>query len=67
MTSTDLQATVAHMGAAARAASTKMAAASTAPKNQALLALARLLRGDGGALVEANAKDIAAAEAAGTA
>jgi len=67
MTSTDLQATVAHMGAAARAASTKMAAASTAPKNQALLALARLLRGDGGALVEANAKDIAAAEAAGLA
>jgi len=67
MTSTDLQATVAHMGAAARAASTKMAAASTAAKNQALLALARLLRGDGGALAEANAKDIAAAEAAGLA
>ena len=67
MTSIDLQATVAHMGAAARAASTKMAAASTAAKNQALLALARLLRGDGGALAEANAKDIAAAEAAGLA
>ena len=67
MTSIDLQATVAHMGAAARAASTKMAAASTAAKNQALLALARLLRGDGSALAEANAKDIAAAEAAGLA
>jgi len=67
MTSTDLQATVAHMGAAARAASTKMAAAPTAAKNQALLALARLLRGDSTALAAANAKDIAAAEAAGLA
>lgn len=67
MTSTDLQATVAHMGAAARAASTKMAAAPTAAKNQALSALARLLRGDTAALAEANAKDIAAAEAAGLA
>jgi glutamate-5-semialdehyde dehydrogenase len=67
MTSTDLQATIAHMGAAARAASTKMAAASTAQKDAALRALARLLRGDTGALAEANAKDIAAAEAAGLA
>ena len=67
MTSTDLQATVAHMGAAARAASTRMAAASTAAKNQALLALARLLRGDTAALAAANARDIAAAEAAGLA
>jgi glutamate-5-semialdehyde dehydrogenase len=67
MTSTDLQATVAHMGAAARAASTKMAAAPTAAKNQALSALARLLRGDTAALAEANEKDIAAAEAAGLA
>lgn len=67
MTSTDLQATVAHMGAAARAASTKMAAASTAAKNQALLALARRLRGDTAALAEANARDVAAAEAAGLA
>jgi glutamate-5-semialdehyde dehydrogenase len=38
MTSTDLQATIAHMGAAARAASTKMAAAPTAARNAALLA-----------------------------
>jgi len=67
MTSTDLQATVAHMGVAARAASTKMAAASTAAKNAALLALARLLRGDTGALQAANARDIAAAVAAGLA
>ncbi|CAN7538656.1 glutamate-5-semialdehyde dehydrogenase [Rhizobacter sp. LjRoot28] len=67
MTSTDLQATVAHMGAAARAASTKMAAASAAAKNQALLALARRLRGDTAALAEANARDVSAAEAAGLA
>ena len=67
MTSTDLQATVAHMGAAARAASTKMAAASTAAKNAALLALARLLRESGAPLAEANQKDIAAATAAGLA
>jgi glutamate-5-semialdehyde dehydrogenase len=67
MTSTDLQATIAHMGAAARAASTKMAAASTASKNEALRALARLLRGDSAPLAEANARDIAAAEAAGLA
>ncbi|MEO8155223.1 MAG: glutamate-5-semialdehyde dehydrogenase [Rhizobacter sp.] len=64
MTSTDLQATVAHMGAAARAASTKMAAAPTAAKNAALIALARLLRTSGVSLAEANQKDIAAAQAA---
>jgi glutamate-5-semialdehyde dehydrogenase len=54
MTSTDLQATIAHMGAAARAA-----------KNQALLARARRLRGEAAALAPANARDIEAAEAAG--
>ena len=67
MTSTDLQAIVAGMGSAARAASTKMAAASAAAKNQALLALARRLRGDTAALAEANARDVSAAEAAGLA
>ena len=67
MTSTDLQATIAHMGAAARAASTKMAAAPTAAKNAALLALARLLRSEQAALVPANTKDIEAAQAAGLA
>jgi len=65
MTSTDLQATIAHMGAAARAASTKMAAAPTAAKNKALTALARLLRSESAALQPANAKDIGAAQAAG--
>jgi len=67
MTSTDLQASIALMGAAARAAATKMAAASTAAKNAALLALAARLRGDTAALAAANAQDIAAAEAAGLA
>ena len=65
MTSTDLQAAIAHMGAAARAASAQMAAASTAAKNTALLALARRLREQPAALQAANAKDIAAALAAG--
>jgi glutamate-5-semialdehyde dehydrogenase len=67
MTSTDLQATIAHMGAAARAASRKMAAAPTAAKNAALVALARLLRESAAPLAEANQKDIAAATAAGLA
>jgi glutamate-5-semialdehyde dehydrogenase len=67
MNATDLQATVAHMGAAARAASTKMAAAPTAAKNAALTSLARLLRESHAPLAEANQKDIAAATAAGLA
>jgi len=67
MTSTDLQATIAHMGAAARAASARMAAASTASKNTALLALARLLREQPKALRDANERDVSAAVAAGLA
>jgi glutamate-5-semialdehyde dehydrogenase len=67
MTSTDLQAAIAHMGAAARGASTRMAAASTAAKNEALMALARLLRTNTAPLAQANQQDIAAAEAAGLA
>jgi glutamate-5-semialdehyde dehydrogenase len=67
MTSADLQATIAHMGVAARAASTTMAAASTAARNAALMALARLLRHERGSLGDANAKDIAAAQAQGLA
>ena len=65
MTTTDLQATIAQMGIAARAASAKMAAAPTAAKNQALVALARLLRSECEALQPANARDIDAANAAG--
>ena len=67
MTSTDLQATIAHMGAAARAASARMAAAATAPKNAALLALARLLREKPKSLRDANERDVSAAVAAGLA
>jgi glutamate-5-semialdehyde dehydrogenase len=65
MTSADLQATIAHMGVAARAAGTTMAAASTAAKNATLLALSRRLRSQGAALRAANAQDIAAAQSAG--
>jgi glutamate-5-semialdehyde dehydrogenase len=67
MTSTDLQATIAHMGASARAAAPRMAAASTAAKNAALLALARLLRDETDLLQSANARDVDAALAAGLA
>ena len=66
MNAPDLQAVVARMGASARAASAHMAAASTASKNHALTALARLLRADVDALVAANALDLEAAAAAGT-
>jgi glutamate-5-semialdehyde dehydrogenase len=71
MSTTDLQESVAQMGRAARIASRQMAAASTASKNQALLALARLLRDSlrqpTAALQAANAQDIEAAQAAGLA
>jgi glutamate-5-semialdehyde dehydrogenase len=71
MTSIDPQATIAHtitqMGAAARAASARMAAASTAAKDAALLALARLLREQPQALRRANEQDVAAATAQGLA
>ena len=67
MTSHDLQASIAHIGAAARAASARMAAASTAAKNAALLALARRLRGHPDTLTAANVVDVTAAQAAGLA
>ncbi|MEY2893125.1 MAG: hypothetical protein RJA98_3033 [Pseudomonadota bacterium] len=67
MTSTDLQATVAQLGVQARAASTLMAAAPTAAKDDALRILARLLRSDTAPLHAANEKDLAAARAAGLA
>ncbi|TAK87789.1 MAG: glutamate-5-semialdehyde dehydrogenase [Aquabacterium sp.] len=63
----DVPALMQRLGEAARAAATRMAAASTAAKNDALLALARLIREQRAALQAANAKDIAAAEAAGLA
>jgi glutamate-5-semialdehyde dehydrogenase len=67
MTHTDLHALIAHMGAAARAASARMAASSTAERNHALTLLARLLRADVEALQTENARDVSAAQAAGTA
>jgi len=53
------------LGQQARTASAAMARASTKAKNDALTELARLLRTAGAPLAEANARDIAAAEAAG--
>ncbi len=66
MSPPDLKDVVARMGASARAASARMAAAPTAAKNHALIALARLLRADVDSLVSANALDLHAATAAGT-
>jgi glutamate-5-semialdehyde dehydrogenase len=67
MTHTDIAAYMAHVGAAARAASTTLAAANTASKNAALLRLATLLRQQAPALQSANAQDVHAAEQAGLA
>ena len=67
MTPSDIPAYMAHVGAAARAAATAMAAAPTAAKDAALIALARRLRAAGPELQAANAQDLRAAEAAGLA
>ena len=67
MNPTDLPAYMAHLGAAARAAATAMAAAGSAAKDDALRALARRLREAGEPLAQANAQDLAAAQARGLA
>ncbi|MBP6903416.1 MAG: glutamate-5-semialdehyde dehydrogenase [Burkholderiaceae bacterium] len=67
MTPTDIPAYMAHVGAAARAASTAMAAASTAAKNTALRALATRLRASVEALAADNDRDLQAARQAGLA
>jgi glutamate-5-semialdehyde dehydrogenase len=67
MNPTDLHAYMAHVGAAARAAATALAAAPTAAKDRALRALAARLRGETAALQTANARDVEAALAAGLA
>jgi len=67
MTPTDIPAYMAHVGVAARAAATTMAAAGTAAKNNALRALARRLREAGPDLAQHNELDLAAARAAGLA
>ncbi len=56
---------IADMGARARAASRRMAAASTAAKNAALLALARRIRDDRAELQDVNLRDLHAAREAG--
>ena len=65
MTSADLQAAIAHMGAAARAASAGLAASPVAARNAALRALARRLRDGTATLSAANRRDVDAAIAAG--
>ena len=55
------------LGAAARAASGALAAASTATRNAALAALAGGIRAEAGALKAENARDLEAAQAAGLA
>ena len=65
MTAADLQAAIAHMGAAARAASAALATSPVAARNGALTALARRLRAGVAALQDANRRDVEAAEAAG--
>ena len=67
MTHSDIAAYMAHVGAAARAAATAMAAAPTAAKDRALRAMATRLRSAGAELQAANAQDLAAARAAGLA
>jgi glutamate-5-semialdehyde dehydrogenase len=64
MTSADLQAAIAHMGAAARAASAGLAASPVAARNAALRSLARRLREGAAALQAANRRDVDAATAA---
>jgi len=61
MDSHHLPSYMAHVGAAARAAATRMAAAPTACKDQALRALARRLRQDQPVLLQANEQDLQAA------
>ncbi|MGE5769469.1 MAG: glutamate-5-semialdehyde dehydrogenase [Betaproteobacteria bacterium] len=53
------------IGASARVASRRLATASTAEKNAALLAIAAAIRREKSALVAANGEDLAAARAAG--
>ncbi len=67
MNPNDIPAYMAHLGAAARAAATALAAAGSASKDAALRALARRLREAWPALSQANATDVQAAQARGLA
>ena len=66
-TTTDIPALMQRMGAAARAASSELAASSAAVRADALRRLAALLRANVPALLAANAPDVDKAEAAGLA
>jgi glutamate-5-semialdehyde dehydrogenase len=63
MNASDLPAYIAHLGAAARAASAALSAAPTAAKDLALRTLATTLRERTPGLLQANAEDLAAARA----
>ncbi|MBS0593200.1 MAG: glutamate-5-semialdehyde dehydrogenase [Proteobacteria bacterium] len=67
MDPSDISAYMAHVGTAARAAATAMAAAPSAAKDDALRALAARLRAQTAALRTANERDLQAARAAGLA
>jgi len=67
MVNLELEPYMSAVGRAARAASTALAAASTAAKDAALLALARRIRAQRAALQAANDEDVAAARSAGLA
>jgi len=67
MVNLELEPYMTGVGQAARAASSRLASASTAARNAALLALARRIREQRSALQAANGEDVAAAEAAGLA
>ncbi len=64
---TGIRAYVEDLGRRARAASTRLAAASTGEKNAALLAMAEAVEGGSGAIQAANREDVEAAERAGVA
>jgi glutamate-5-semialdehyde dehydrogenase len=67
MSPTDIPAYMAHVGVAARAAATVMAASSAAQRNEALRGLAARLRANSTTLQQANALELEAARAAGLA
>src|SRR5689334_3876969 len=62
---TDVAAYVRGVGEAARDAARALARAATQAKNAALIATATALRASAGAILKANARDVAAARAAG--
>ncbi len=64
-TEQDIAAEMAALGAEARVAARALAASSAGDRRRALMAAAAAIRGDEAAILEANAKDMAAAKASG--